>query len=81
VFGRLSGLWSAQENASAPSAWPDENTWTLDAFIGYRFPRRHAQLTLGVLNLLNQDYRLHPLNAHRERPRERTLVGRADFAF
>ncbi len=80
-FGQLSGLWNAQQDLGSGSSRPNEDVWTMDAFIGYRLPRRNAQFTLGVLNLLDRDYRLHPLNLHAERPRERTLVCRADFAF
>lgn len=80
-FGRISGLWTAQEELDGPAPRPDEDTWSMDVFAGYRLPRRNAQITVGVMNLLDRDYRLHPLNAHAERPRERTFVGRLDLAF
>jgi len=34
-----------------------------------------------VANLLDQDYRLNPLNLHLELPRERMFVARLKFNF
>ena len=51
------------------------------AFAGYRFPRRKAELTLGVLNLTDQDYRLNPLTLYDELPRGRTFMSQLRFSF
>jgi outer membrane receptor protein involved in Fe transport len=34
----------------------------MNAFAGYRSPRRRAELRLGLLNLTDRDYRLSPPN-------------------
>ena len=52
-----------------------------NVFAGYRFPRRSATITLGLLNLTDQNYRLNPLNLYNELPRERTLLARFQINF
>ena len=52
----------------------DETFWMLNARIGYHFANRRAQVSIGVLNLLDQDYELSPVNFYREPARERTVV-------
>src|SRR5260221_8139284 len=39
-------------------AEPGDDFWHFNAFVGYRFPRRRAELRVGVLNLTDRDYRL-----------------------
>ena len=53
----------------------------IDAFIGYRFPRLHGEISFGVLNLTDQDYHLNPLTVFSELPRERVYVGRLRLSF
>jgi tetratricopeptide (TPR) repeat protein len=60
---------------------PDENFWHLNAFLGYRFARSRAEVTVGLLNITDEDYMLNPLTLHNEFPRERTFVARLAFAF
>jgi hypothetical protein len=36
-----------------------DDFWQHNVWSGYRFPRRRAELRLGVLNLADQDYRLN----------------------
>ena len=52
-----------------------------NVFAGYRFPRRRAELTVGLLNIADQDYRLNPLNLHADLARERTLTVNFKFNF
>ena len=52
----------------------DSTDWQFDAWLGYRFPRRRAEVRFGVLNISDEDYRLSPRNPHRELPRERTAA-------
>lgn len=70
-------LWMAQDSDTLA----DENFCQFNAYLGYRFPRRHAELTLGLLNLSNQDYRLNPLNLHDSLPRDRTCLVRFRLSF
>ena len=48
--------------------------WQLNAFVGYRFPHRKAELPLGLLNITGQNYNFNPLNLYNEMPRSRTLA-------
>ena len=60
---------------------PGDDFWQFSAFAGYRFWRRNAELTVGLLNLTDQDYQLNPLNLTPELPHERTLTVRFRFSF
>jgi outer membrane receptor for monomeric catechols len=73
-FGQWNGQWFKQVNGGSASPGPGDNFWQFNVFAGYRFPRRRAEVSLGVLNLTDHDYRLNPLNVTAELPRERTLV-------
>lgn len=53
---------------------PGDDFWQHNVWAGYRFPRRHAEVRVGVLNLVSQDYRLNPLNLYNALPRGRTAV-------
>lgn len=68
-------------NQQNPSAGPTEGFWQFDLYAGFRFPRRRAEIRLGLLNLGDQSYRLDPLNDWVERPRERTFTARFQFQF
>lgn len=67
-FARAEGLWY-------------DHFWQFNTLAGYRFPRRRAEIVIGLLNITDQDYRLNPLNAIVELPRERTLVTAFKFNF
>jgi tetratricopeptide (TPR) repeat protein len=76
-FGRAEGHWYRQKN----SDYPTSDFYQVHLFLGWRFPRRHGDVTFGVLNLNDTDYHLNPLNLHPELARERTFVGRVTFTF
>jgi tetratricopeptide (TPR) repeat protein len=76
-FAELEPQWWLQDNRSLPT----EQFWQLNAFVGWRFARRRAELVVGGLNLTGQDYKLNPLNLHPELPRERTLQVSFNFNF
>ena len=65
MFGQNSG-------GHAPALGSD-TFWELDAGAGWHFFQRRATLRLAVLNLLDQDYRLNPLNLRPCLYRHRTL--------
>ncbi len=48
---------------------------------GYRFCRNQCELTLGLLNVTGEDYRLDPLSPYLELPRDRTLFVRCRLTF
>ncbi len=80
-FSQVQSLWSAQSNSGYSPAEPGDDFWQFNAFVGYRFPRRRAELTLGVLNINDRDYRLNPLTLYSELPRKRTAVVSLKFNF
>jgi hypothetical protein len=80
-FAEGEALWYRQHNIGYSGTEPGDDFWQFNVFGGYRFPRRRAQVTLGVLNLAGQDYRLNPLNLYNELPRERTLAVQFSFNF
>ncbi len=73
-FARGEGIWSAQNNESSTGSLPDDDFWQFNAVAGYRFPRRRAEIAVGLLNITDQDYRLNPLNSMVELPRGRTFM-------
>ena len=80
-FSSLEGLWSSQSNRGYAQDIPGDDFWHLNFFAGYRFPRRLAEIRVGVLNLTDRDYRLNPLNLHAELAHERTFAARFRFNF
>jgi tetratricopeptide (TPR) repeat protein len=81
AFGTFSARWLHQDNREQELAVSDESVWQLDAWIGYRLRRRQAEVAVGVLNLLDEDYRIHPLNTYVHPVRERTLAVRLGLRF
>ncbi len=79
-FAESDTVWNLQSNRGYEDR-PASDFWQLNAFAGYRFRARVAELSAGVLNLTDRDYRLNPLNLHPDVPRERTLVVRFKFNF
>jgi len=80
-FSSFESAWWAQGNRHYEPALAGDDFWQFNAFVGYRFPRRRAELSLGLLNLTDRDYRLNPLNLTAELPRGRTLVTSFRFNF
>jgi outer membrane receptor protein involved in Fe transport len=81
LFGEFQALWYHQSNQGYSPALGGDDFWQLNIFGGYRFARRRAELSMGVLNLTDQDYRLNPLTLYNELPRERTFAVRFSFNF
>ena len=73
-FAEGQALWYAQNNIGYSGTIPGDDFWQFNVYTGYRFPRRRAAITLGLLNLADQNYKLNPLNVYNELPRERTLA-------
>lgn len=77
-FGQWWTVWSQQDNKGGLE---DSDFWQHNVAVGYRFPGRHAELRVSLLNILDQDYRLNPLTLYNELPRERTLAAGFKFYF
>lgn len=80
-FERAEAVWSAQDSDGYQPARPGDDFWQLNAYVGYRFPKRRAEVRLGLLNIADQDYRLSPLNLTAELPRDRTFVASLRLSF
>jgi outer membrane receptor protein involved in Fe transport len=80
-FAQWESDWYQQSNSGYTPALQDANFWQHNVAVGYRFPRRTAELRLSVLNLFDTDYRLNPLNLHQELPRGRTLAATLRLNF
>jgi Tfp pilus assembly protein PilF len=78
-FAQGEAHWYDQSN-NTPGE-PGDDFWQLNAFAGYRFLHRKGEITLGLLNITGQNYRLNPLNVYNELPRSRTLALRLQFNF
>ena len=73
-FSQFQSVWSVQSNAGYSPDQPGDDFWQFNLFVGYRFPRRYVEVSVGVLNITDRDYRLNPLTLYAELPRERTAV-------
>jgi tetratricopeptide (TPR) repeat protein len=80
-FGEGEALWYGQSNSGYNPGEPAADFWQLNALVGYRFLQRKAQVTLGLLNITDQNYNLNPLNLYNEMPRSRTLALRLQVNF
>ena len=80
-FAKVEGYWARQSNVGYSPDIPGDDIFQLNAYVGYRFRRNYGDVTLGLLDATDQDYKLNPLNYYNELPRERTLVVRARFNF
>jgi hypothetical protein len=74
VFAQWESVWYRQSNSGYTPALADESFWQHNVMLGYRFPRRQAEVRVGLLNLTDEDYRLNPLNLHADLPRGRTVA-------
>jgi hypothetical protein len=80
-FAKGEALWNYQHNAGYTPILPGDDFWQFNAFVGYRFLHRKAELRLGLLNISGQDYNLNPLNLHQEFPHHRTVAMRLRLNF
>jgi outer membrane receptor protein involved in Fe transport len=80
-FGRLEGYWARQSNVGYSPDIPGDEIFQLNAYVGYRFRRNYGAVTLGLLDINDQDYKLNPLNYYNELPRQRTLAVQVRLNF
>ena len=78
-FARTEAGWHAQTLASlaggrANASPSGDRFWQFDAQLGRRFRHNLCEVSAGVLNLTDRDYRLSPLTSTRALPRARTLI-------
>ena len=75
-FAGLDANWYMQDVDGYGPDFQNNDFWQFNATAGYRFWRRRAEVSVGLLNLTDQDYRLLPLNFYADLPRERTVLMR-----
>jgi tetratricopeptide (TPR) repeat protein len=80
-FGRLESIWRAQSNRGYAKAMPGDDFWQFNVFGGYRLFERRVEITLGLLNLTDQNYKLNPLNLANDLAHRRTFVASLKFSF
>jgi hypothetical protein len=87
-FSSLQANWWIQHNAytyynSADVAQqePGADFWQFNLYAGYRFPRRHIEMAIGLVNMFNQGYNMDPVTYYLEQARTRTLVASLKFNF
>ena len=82
-FSQIQYNWWSQDNNlnSLGAAEPDDQFWQLNLFGGYRFPRRHVEMAVGVLNLFNHNYNIDPVTYFLEQARNRTFVASLKLSF
>jgi tetratricopeptide (TPR) repeat protein len=84
LFARLEGNWYAQDLKDDPARGASregDDFWQSNAFVGYRFNRNLSEISAGLLNLNDQDYRLSPLSPYFDIARERTFLLRFRSSF
>ncbi|MBI4657453.1 MAG: hypothetical protein HY735_01180 [Verrucomicrobia bacterium] len=80
-FAQFQTLWNNQSHWGYKPEIEGDDFWQFNLYAGYRFPRRLAEIRLGLLNVSGRDYRLNPLNLYSELPRERTLAVTTKVVF
>ena len=81
VFAQWESLWTHQESSGYNPPLAKSDFWQHSMMVGYRFPRRRAEVRLGILNMADTDFRLNPLNLHADLPRTRTLTASLRLNF
>ena len=81
LFSVLEGNWYHQSNSGFGGTEPGDDFWQCNAFAGYRFWQRRAELSVGLLNVFDQNYKLEPLNLYNEMARDRTFMARLKISF
>jgi hypothetical protein len=86
LFNHRSGFFASSETdyyhqdnfgpSGTVAPLPSQDFVQQNFFVGYRFRRQRGEISVGVLNVNDTDYRLNPLNVYSELPRERTFVAR-----
>ncbi len=80
-FAQGEARWRRQDNRRDASSLQDEDFWQFDLWAGWRLAQRRLEISIGLLNLTDRNYRLNPLNATMDLPRERLLATQVRFSF
>jgi outer membrane receptor protein involved in Fe transport len=80
-FSQVDAIFASQDNRGYTPGLDGDEVVQFNAYVGYRFWRRHAEVKLGLLNIGDKDYKLNPLTLYSELPRERTFYASLKFYF
>jgi outer membrane receptor protein involved in Fe transport len=80
-FAETRWEWWSQDNQRGLAGIADASFWRGDILVGWRFARRRAEATVGVLNVGDQFEPLAALSGVTGTIRERTFVARLRMAF
>lgn len=80
-FARGEARWRRQDNRRDASGLRDADLWQFDLWAGWRLAQRRLEASIGLLNLSDRNYRLNPLNATMDLPRERMVATQLRFNF
>jgi tetratricopeptide (TPR) repeat protein len=80
-FAGAEEVWWKQTLRGDLSGMSGEDFWQLNLLAGYRFPKRHAEITIGLLNATDRNYNFHPINLTPDLPQQRTLYARFQLNF
>ena len=78
-FAQLQANYWDQFNTLAGEG--NNGFWQVNFYAGYRFPHRHIEASVGVLNIGNQDYHIDPVTYFLEQAHNRTFVASLKFNF
>jgi outer membrane receptor protein involved in Fe transport len=78
-FSQVQANYWHQFNALAGEG--DDGFWQVNFLAGYRFPQRHIEVSVGVLNIGNQDYHIDPVTYFLEQAHNRTFAASLKFNF
>ncbi len=84
LFATAEANWFMQDLDDDPLAGAPrsgDEFWQFNAFVGYRFNRNLCEVSAGVLNITDNDYRMSPLSPYGTIARDRTAVLRCRFSF
>ena len=81
LFAQFDAHGYLQQNIGYGGAEPGNDFVQLDIEGGWRFWQRRGQLTVGVLNLAGQNYKLNPLTVYSELPRSRVFFVQLNIVF
>jgi hypothetical protein len=81
LFSIFQANWYQQENSGFTPAEPGDSFWQLNAFAGWRLWHRRAEITVGLLNIADQGYKLEPLNFYNDMAQHRTFLTRLRINF
>jgi hypothetical protein len=80
-FARAESLWMRQFDSGYTPSLNSSDFWQHNAFVGYRFLRRRAEVQVGIYNLTDTDYHLNPLSYYEDLPRQRTFAASLKLSF